>query len=88
MILITVSDIQEMGRLCYELGSRHITASISGKSVRCPFDEALFQSLKALGFNAEKICSERDTKNTTFCSSSENHTTYTFTSTTTTYTSK
>lgn len=88
MILITVSDIQEMGRLCYELGSRHITASISGKSVRCPFDEALFQSLKALGFNAEKICSESPDTKTTFCTSSENHTTYTFTSTTTTYTSK
>lgn len=54
-IMITVKTMQEMGRLCYELGSRHISAEISEKTVKCPFDEGLFLSLKTLGFNAEKI---------------------------------
>ncbi|MDE6789601.1 MAG: hypothetical protein K2J47_09820 [Ruminococcus sp.] len=54
-IMITVKTMQEMGRLCYELGSRHISAEISENIVKCPFDEGLFLSLKTLGFNAEKI---------------------------------
>lgn len=53
-IMITVETIQEMGRLCYELGSRHISAEISKNTVKCPYDEGLFISLKTLGFNAEK----------------------------------
>lgn len=44
-----------MGRLCYELGSRHISSEISENIVKCPFDEGLFLSLKTLGFQAEKI---------------------------------
>lgn len=54
-IMITVKTMQEMGRLCYELGSRHISAEISENIVKCPFDEGLFLSLKTLGFHAEKI---------------------------------
>lgn len=42
-----------MGRLCYELGSRHISAEISENIVKCPFDEGLFLSLKTLGFHAK-----------------------------------
>ena len=38
-IMITVKTMQEMGRLCYELGSRHISAEISENIVKCPFDE-------------------------------------------------
>ena len=52
--MITVETMQEMGRLCYELGSRHISAEISENAVECPYDEDLFISLKTLGFNAEK----------------------------------
>lgn len=52
-----------MGRLCYELGSRYISAEISENIVKCPFDEGLFLSLKTLGFNAEKI-GEDDSENT------------------------
>lgn len=54
-IMISIKTMQEMGRLCYELGSRHISAEISESIVRCPFDEGLFLSLKTLGFHAEKI---------------------------------
>lgn len=62
-IIITVKTMQEMGRLCYELGSRYISAEISENIVKCPFDEGLFLSLKTLGFNAEKI-GEDDSENT------------------------
>lgn len=54
-IMITVKTMHEMGRLCYELGSRHISAEISESTVKCPYDEGLFISLKTLGFTVEKI---------------------------------
>ncbi len=53
-IMITVNTMQEMGRLCYELGSRHISAEIGENIVKCPFDEGLFLSLNTLGFHVEK----------------------------------
>ncbi len=53
-ILINTDTALETGRLCYELGSRHISAEIHEKYVKCPYEEGLFMSLKTLGFNAEK----------------------------------
>lgn len=61
-IMITVETMQEMGRLCYELGIRHISAEISKNTVKCPYDEGLFMSLKTLKFNVKKT-GEDDSEN-------------------------
>lgn len=55
LIKVSVSDIREMGRLCFELGNRHLSLSITEDAVRCPFDEPTFGYLKKLGFSAEKV---------------------------------
>lgn len=55
LIRIEVSDIIEMGRLCFEIGNRHLSLSIKQDSVTVPFDAPTFQYLKKLGFKAERI---------------------------------
>ena len=55
LVSVKVSDIREMGRLCFELGNRHLSLSITEDKVRCPFDEPTFEYLKKLGFSAEKV---------------------------------
>lgn len=55
LISVKVTDIREMGRLCFELGNRHLSLAIGTDEVKCPYDEPTFEYLKRLGFNAEKI---------------------------------
>lgn len=64
-IKISVKTMHEMGRLCYELGSRHISAEIHENCVKCPYDYGLFMSLKTLGFEAEKT-GEENAENVSF----------------------
>lgn len=47
---ITVKDMKSMGRLCFELGNRHLSLSIEEGEVRVPYDEPTFQYLEKLGF--------------------------------------
>ncbi len=54
LISIKISDIKEMGRLCFELGNRHLSLAIYDNCVKCPFDEPTFEYLKKMGFKAEK----------------------------------
>lgn len=54
LISVNVGSMQEMGRLCFELGNRHLSLSISENNVKCPYDEPTFEYLKRLGFKAEK----------------------------------
>lgn len=54
LVSVNVSSMKEMGRLCFELGNRHLSLSISENNVKCPYDEPTFEYLKRLGFNAEK----------------------------------
>ena len=54
LISVKVSTMEEMGRLCFELGNRHLSLSISDGNVRCPYDEPTLLYLKKLGFMAEK----------------------------------
>lgn len=54
LISVNVGSMQEMGRLCFELGNRHLSLSISENIVKCPYDEPTFEYLKRLGFKAEK----------------------------------
>ena len=46
--------MQEMGRLCFELGNRHLSLSIGEKEVSVPYDEPTFLYLAKLGFKPEK----------------------------------
>lgn len=55
LVSVKVSSMTEMGRLCFELGNRHLSLSISEDTVKCPFDEPTFEYLKRLGFGAEKV---------------------------------
>lgn len=55
LISVEISGIKEMGRLCFELGNRHLSLAISDSCVKCPFDEPTFEYLGRLGFNAKKV---------------------------------
>lgn len=55
LISVKISSMEGMGRLCFELGNRHLPLSISENCVKCPFDEPTFEYLKKLGFGAVKV---------------------------------
>ncbi len=55
LIKINVNTAIEMGRLCFELGNRHLTLKIEEKCVTVPFDEPTFLYLKKLGFDANDV---------------------------------
>lgn len=54
LTVIPVSTMQQMGRLCFELGNRHLSLSIGEHEVSVPYDEPTFEYLKKLGFTPEK----------------------------------
>lgn len=54
LIKISVSTMPEMGRLCFELGNRHLSLKITEDSVSVPFDAPTFEYLQKLGFHAHK----------------------------------
>ena len=54
LISTPVRTMQEMGRLCFELGNRHLTLAISDDNVRCPYDAPTLAYLQKLGFSSEK----------------------------------
>lgn len=47
---IPVATRKEMGRLCFELGNRHLSLEIQEDKVRLPMDEPTFTYLQHLGF--------------------------------------
>lgn len=55
LISTDVSSMREMGRLCFELGNRHLSLAIGDNNVKCPYDEPTFEYLKKLGFNCVKV---------------------------------
>lgn len=55
LISVHVTSMQAMGRLCFELGNRHLSLSIGDENVKCPYDEPTFEYLKKLGFDAVKV---------------------------------
>lgn len=55
LVAVEVSSMEEMGKLCFELGNRHLSLSIENNRVKCPFDEPTFEYLKRLGFAARKV---------------------------------
>lgn len=54
LISVNISGMKEMGRLCFELGNRHLSLSIGENCVKCPYDDPTFEYLKRLGFNCQK----------------------------------
>lgn len=55
LISVNIPSIESMGRLCFELGNRHLSLSISEDCVKCPFDEPTFEYLKRLGFAVSRV---------------------------------
>lgn len=55
LISVKTDTMQMMGKLCYELGNRHLSLSIGVNTVRTPYDEPTFSYLEKLGFQPEKI---------------------------------
>lgn len=51
---IRVQTMEEMGRLCFELGNRHLSLLIESGRVTVPYDESTFLYLKKLGFDVKK----------------------------------
>lgn len=51
---VEVHSMQEMGRLCFELGNRHLSLAIGETKVSVPFDEPTFAYLDKLGFAPKK----------------------------------
>lgn len=54
LVSVNVNSMTEMGRLCFELGNRHLSLSITDDTVKCPYDEPTFEYLKKLGFCVKK----------------------------------
>ncbi len=52
---IQVSTMQEMGRLCFELGNRHLSLKIEEHAVLVPYDKPTFLYLEKLGFQVEHV---------------------------------
>ena len=55
LISTSVRSMREMGRLCFELGNRHLTLAISDDNVKCPYDAPTLAYLQKLGFSSEKV---------------------------------
>ena len=55
LLKINVSTMEEMGRLCFEIGNRHLSLKITEKNVKIPYDEPTAQYLAHLGFDCEKV---------------------------------
>lgn len=51
---VHVDTMQEMGRLCFELGNRHLSLAIADNSVSVVYDEPTYLYLKKFGFDVEK----------------------------------
>ena len=55
LIKTTVTSMHEMGRLCFELGNRHLSLAITSDQVRCPYDAPTLEYLRRIGFASEKV---------------------------------
>jgi urease accessory protein len=52
---INVSSMREMGRLCFELGNRHLPLCVADTWVSTPYDNPTFEYLHKLGFRCERV---------------------------------
>jgi urease accessory protein len=52
---VHIHNIQEMGRVCFELGNRHLPVHIKEMTVHTPYDEPTFEYLRKLHFHCQKV---------------------------------
>jgi len=52
---VHIHDIKEMGRVCFELGNRHLPLSIAEDSVSTPYDKPTYEYLEKLRFHCERV---------------------------------
>jgi urease accessory protein len=52
---VYIHGMKEMGRVCFELGNRHLPLSIAENSVSTPYDKPTFEYLEKLGFHCEHV---------------------------------
>jgi urease accessory protein len=52
---VHVHSERELGRVCFELGNRHLPISIGEKTVTTPYDNPTFEYLEKLGFHCHKV---------------------------------
>ena len=52
---VHVHGMKEMGRVCFELGNRHLPLSIAEDSVSTPYDKPTYEYLEKLGFHCERV---------------------------------
>jgi urease accessory protein len=52
---VNVHDMRDMGRVCFELGNRHLPLSITETSVSTPYDKPTYDYLETLGFHCERV---------------------------------
>jgi len=52
---VHIHGIKEMGRVCFELGNRHLPLSIAEDSVSTPYDKPTFEYLEKFGFHCERV---------------------------------
>lgn len=52
---IEVHSMKEMGRLCFEIGNRHLSLAIEDDRVTIPYDAPTFEYLDKLGFHPVKV---------------------------------
>lgn len=55
LIAAAADSMIEMGRLCFELGNRHLSLVIEEHEVKTPYDEPTYLYLKKLGFRVKKV---------------------------------
>ena len=55
LTIVKVSTMEEMGRLCFELGNRHLSLAIEETRVSVPYDEPTYLYLEKLGFEPQKV---------------------------------
>lgn len=60
LLKISVSSVEEMGRLCFEIGNRHLSLKIAHDNVLIPYDQPTEQHLRNLHFNCEKVIDRFD----------------------------
>jgi urease accessory protein len=55
LIRVAARDMRTMGRVCFELGNRHLPLAIGDDSVKTPYDAPTFEYLARLGFDASRV---------------------------------
>lgn len=53
-IVIKPETMEDMGKICYEIGNKHIPLFLKDNEVVVNYDEPLFKVLEKKGFNPEK----------------------------------